>query len=316
MQLIRGIHNLIRSQVSASVVTLGTFDGVHRGHQAVLQQVKQQARDAGLPAVVMVFEPQPAEFFAGHRAPARLTSLREKCAVLAELGIDIVCCLHFDRQLAGLSAEDFVRELLVEGLGVRHLVVGDDLRFGRDRQGDIHLLRRLSQQYSYELSETQSCLQAGERVSSTLIRSALAAGELDTADRMLGRPYSLRGRIIHGEKLGRQLSFPTANVAMNRTVSAVKGIFAVRVLELEEQPLDGVAYIGRRPIVDGNRELLEVHLFDYDRQCYGRHIHAQLLKKLRDDRHFDSLEALKQQIARDAQQAREFILNRAARAAS
>ncbi len=314
MQLIRGLHNLQARRLSASVATLGTFDGVHLGHQAVLRELSGMAQQTGLPSVVILFEPQPAEFFAAATAPARLTSLREKCRVLAGLEIDYVCCLRFDQRLANLEATDFIQQILVDGLGIQHLVVGHDLRFGKARKGDIHLLRDVAEGHGFAVDQAGTWALEGERVSSTRIRELLANGEMRAAEAMLGRPYSLCGRVVHGQKLAREMSFPTANIALNRHVSAVDGIFAARVLDLEDRPLDAVAYVGRRPIIEDNRKLLEVHIFDYQQDFYGRHLQVELHDKLRDDLPFDSLQALQQQIAKDIQQAKEFLSIRVAQA--
>lgn len=306
MEIIRGLHN-IRPAHRGCVATIGNFDGLHLGHQAVLGQVLAHARLLGVPALVTLFEPQPREYFEGAAAPARLTRLREKCELLAELGIDRVLCARFDARLAGLAPDRFIERLLVDGLGVRVLVVGEDFRFGRSRAGDAALLRGMGARHGFEVVGAVTHLCDGERVSSTRVRAALAGGDLELVRRLLGRRYSLSGRVVHGDKRGREIGFPTANVALHRHAVPVSGIFAVRVAGLQRGLLPGVAYVGTRPVVGGARPLLEVHLFDYDADCYGRHIRVELLAKIRDDLPFASFAALRGQIERDAQRARELL---------
>lgn len=306
MRLIRGLHNLPAAQRGCAL-TIGNFDGVHRGHQAVLDQLHARAAELQLPATVMVFEPTPQEYFLSDMAPARLQRLRDKLSLFHELGVEQVVCLRFDHKLAEHDADAFVKDILVEGLGVRHLVIGDDFRFGKGRRGDFAFLQQAGRQHGFDVVSTHTLVENGERVSSTRIREALAAGELDKAAQLLGRPYTIFGRIAPGQQRGRTIGFPTANVHLHRSVSPVSGVFAVRVHGLEGQVLEGVANLGTRPTVCGNETVLETHLFDFDRDIYGHYVGIEFCSKLRDEKKFESFEALKQQIQQDAEQARQFF---------
>lgn len=306
MELIRGIHN-IRARHHGCVLTIGNFDGVHRGHQALLTNLKQQGKRLGLPVMVMIFEPQPLEFFAPDKAPARLTRLRDKCKYLAEAGVDYLLCVRFNREFAAIGAQDFVTRLLVDKLGVKYIAVGDDFRFGAGRSGDYDLLRRDGETLGFAVTNTDSFCDCGTRISSTAIRQALRENDLKTAETLLGRPYSITGRVVHGDELGRTIGFPTANLPMKRLVAPVKGVYAVEVYGLGPLPLPGVANIGTRPTVAGVRQQLEVHLLDVTMDLYGRHIKVVLRAKLRDEQRFGSLDELKQQIAKDVLAARTFF---------
>ncbi|MEJ1298342.1 MAG: bifunctional riboflavin kinase/FAD synthetase [Candidatus Sedimenticola sp. (ex Thyasira tokunagai)] len=307
MQVIRGLHNL-RPRHRGCVATIGNFDGVHLGHQAVFAHLREKGVELGLPTTVITFEPQPLEFFAPDRAPARLTRMREKLQALKDSGIDRTVLLEFGQKLAAMPAPVFVQELLVEGLDIRYLFVGDDFRFGRGREGDIGLLRRVGDQHGFGVENMNTFAVGEERVSSTRIREALAQGDLEQAEHNLGRPYRICGRIAHGDARGRTIGFPTANVDLHRKVSPLRGVYAVEVLGLEEGPLPGVANIGNRPTVEGDdRYLLEVHLFDFSRMIYGEHVQVEFRKKLRDEKRFDSFEQLRQQIEQDAEAARQFF---------
>lgn len=222
MKLIRGIHNLSQAP-HGCVLTIGNFDGVHRGHQALLQRLREEGRQRGLPVVVMIFEPQPLELFAADKAPARLTRLREKLGYLAESGVDYVLCVRFDRRFAALTAQDFISELLVRRLGVQFLAVGDDFRFGAGRQGDFLLLQKAGAEYGFDVTSTQTFCEGGVRISSTAVRQALADDDLLLAETLLGHPFSISGRVVHGDELGRTIGFPTANLPLRRQVSPVKG---------------------------------------------------------------------------------------------
>jgi len=281
------------------VLSIGNFDGVHLGHRAVLQDLVRRAKSMGLPATVVLFEPQPQEYFAGPKAPARLTRFMEKWPELKATGVDRVLCLKFDRSLAAMPAEDFIARLLAQGLGVRHLTVGDDFRFGHDRRGDFGMLKAAGGNLGFEVADTTSVMVAAERVSSTRIRALLAAGDMEGAQALLGRPYSLTGRVMHGERLGRRLGFPTVNLALKRETPPVSGIFAARVTGLAGGSRDAAAYIGRRPAAGGTELVVEAHLLDYDGDLYGRRLEVQLLQRLRDDRHFDSLDGLAAQVRLD-----------------
>lgn len=307
MRVIRGLHNL-RPADRGSVATIGNFDGVHLGHRAVFRRLLAKGRALGLPATVITFEPQAMEYFAPDAAPARLTRLREKLGALAECGIERVMLLEFGAKLAGLGAEDFVRELLVDGLGVRHLLVGDDFRFGRGREGDYGLLERMGGAHGFEVEDLYTITHGTERVSSTRIREALSRGDLDLARHLLGRPYRICGRIGHGDKRGRTIGFPTANLNLHRRVSPLRGVYAVLVDGVAQRSWPGVANIGIRPTVGGEpRSLLEVHLFDFSGDIYGRHAEVWFRLKLRDEKKFGSFDELKIQIQRDAAAARAYL---------
>jgi riboflavin kinase/FMN adenylyltransferase len=304
MQLVRGLHNL-NAHHHGSVATIGNFDGVHLGHQSVFRHLLEKGAELDLPTTVVTFEPQPREFFQPDSAPARLTRLREKLQAIGETGVQRVVVLEFNKRLAAMPAENFVRELLVDGLGVRFLSVGDDFRFGRGREGDFKLLRHMGQVFDFEVENMNTYKLDADRVSSTRIRELLTLGELTTAAQCLGRPYRICGRVIHGHKRGRTIGFPTLNVNMQRLVSPLHGVYAVKVDGLGRGGLPGVANIGNRPMVDGDhRYLLEVHLFNFDRQVYGEHVSVEFVQKLRDEQRFDSFEQLREQIQRDAAQAR------------
>ena len=306
MKFIRGIHNL-NEQHRGCVLTIGNFDGVHRGHQALMSRLCEEGRKRNLPVVVMVFGPQPLELFAGDKAPARLTRLREKLRYMAEAGVDKVLCVRFDRRFAALSAQRFISDLLVEKLDVKYLAVGDDFRFGAGRQGDFLLLQKAGAEYGFEVVSTETFCDGGKRISSTAVRQALAVDDLALAQSLLGHPFTISGRVVHGDALGRTLGFPTANLPLRRSVSPVKGVYAVEVRGLTPEPLPGVANIGTRPTVKGLRQQLEVHLLDINMDLYGRHIDVVLKQKIRNEQRFASLEALKEQIANDVVTARQFF---------
>ncbi|AYH49557.1 riboflavin biosynthesis protein RibF [Dickeya fangzhongdai] len=307
MQLIRGIHNLQACHYGC-VLTIGNFDGVHRGHQALLERLKQEGQARGLPVMVMIFEPQPLELFAAEKAPARLTRLRDKVKYLAQAGVDYLLCVTFDASFAANHANTFISSLLVEKLGVKFLVVGDDFRFGAGREGDFLLLQKAGAEQNFEVISTTTFCSSGKRVSSTAVREALAQDALILAEELLGHPFSISGRVVHGNELGRTIGFPTANLPLKRQVSPVSGVYAVQVYGLGDAPLPGVANIGTRPTVTGDkRQQLEVHLLDVTLDLYGRHIDVVMCKKLRSEQRFASLDALKQQIANDVVAAREFF---------
>lgn len=311
MRLIRGLHNL-RPADRGCVATIGNFDGVHLGHRAVFRRLQERGAALGLPTTVITFEPQPMEFFAPAHAPARLTRLREKLAAIADAGIDRVMLLHFGPRLAAMAAPDFVRTLLANGLGVRFLSVGDDFRFGNLRHGDFALLQRMGAELAasgqgFAVANLHTIRHGEERISSTRVREALARGDLDQAHTLLGRPYRIGGRVAHGDKRGRTIGFPTANINLHRRVSPLGGVYAVVVHGLGATPRPGVANIGRRPTVGGTDERLEVHLFDFDGDLYGRHLDVEFRLRLRDERRFESFDALKAQITRDAATARDYL---------
>ena len=306
MELIRGIHNL-KNQHHGCVLTIGNFDGVHLGHQRVLEQVKKKALLLGLPAVVMTFEPQPMELFAKDKAPARLTRLRDKFELLEAMHLDRLLCVNFNRRFASMSPESFIKDLLVNKLGVKFLVIGDDFRFGKGREGNFDMLKKAGEEFGFEVVNTASFCVEDTRVSSTAIRQALASDHLDESAEMLGRHYTLSGRVAHGQKLARDFGFPTANISFKRYVSPVRGVYAVQVYGVDSQPLPGIANVGKKPTVAGTTPDLEVHIFDFEGNLYGKQIEVALLHKIRDEKKFESLELLKQQIELDADVARVWL---------
>ncbi|MCB1893717.1 MAG: bifunctional riboflavin kinase/FAD synthetase [Zoogloeaceae bacterium] len=308
MQVSRGVPALASHP---AVLTIGNFDGLHLGHQRLLGLLRQKAHALGLPATVMTFEPHPREFFSPESAPARLASLREKLIGLAEAGIDHAVVVRFDAHFAALSASDFVEQVLVRGLATRHLFIGDDFRFGARRQGDFSMLCEAGDRHRFQVEAMPTVAVADERVSSSAVRSALAAGDLAHAGRLLGRPYSIAGRVVRGDRIGRTLGFPTANVQLRHRRVALTGIFTVSVEGLAARALPGVASIGLRPTVsDAGRTTLEVHVFDYDADCYGAHLRVNFLDKQRDEEKYPNLDLLKAQIARDAARARAWFASK------
>ncbi|CAN7268938.1 bifunctional riboflavin kinase/FAD synthetase [Aquipseudomonas alcaligenes] len=305
MQLVRGLHNL-RPQFGGCVATIGNFDGVHRGHQAILKRLRERAAELGVPSCVVIFEPQPREFFGPDTAPVRLTRLRDKLELLAAEGVDRVLCLAFNRRLRELSAAEFVHAVLVEGLGVKHLEVGDDFRFGCDRAGDFAFLQMAGAAEGFSVEAAATVELDDVRVSSTRVRQALAAADFALAERLLGRPFSITGRVLHGQKLARQLGTPTANVQLKRRRVPLSGVFLVSV-ELDGKRRPGVANIGVRPTVKGDGKAhLEVHLLDYSADLYDRRISVTFHRKLREEQRFASLEALKSAIDADVAAARAY----------
>jgi riboflavin kinase/FMN adenylyltransferase len=308
MELIRGLYNL-RPGHRGCAATIGNFDGVHLGHQAVLGQLAERAGELHLPVTLITFEPQPREYFRPESAPPRLTRFREKVEVLRRYGVDRILCLRFNDRLAGLAPEEFIRLILLEGLDVKYLVVGDDFRFGRERAGDFSLLEETGAARGFQVVNMHTFNMGAQRVSSTRVREALQRGDLAVAESLLGRPFRMSGRVSHGDKRGRLIGFPTANIFLHRTATPVAGVFAVEMFGIEGEPAPGVANVGTRPTVGGTRSLLEVHLFDFDRDIYGRHVQVSFLRKLRDEVRFESFEALQRQILRDAEQAQSFFDN-------
>jgi riboflavin kinase/FMN adenylyltransferase len=302
VQLYRGFPAAASDHVA---LTIGNFDGVHRGHQAMLNRLTEAAEDLALPSAVLTFDPHPREFFARDAAPPRLSMLRGKLESFASLGVSRAYVARFDAKLASLTADQFISGVLVGALGTRWVLVGEDFRFGRGRSGDLAVLRATARSFSVEAMPTVTV--DGERVSSSAIRAALANGDLDRAAQMLGRPYAITGRVAHGEKLGRDLGFPTANVPL-RHKPALSGLFAVRVRGLGEAPRAAVASLGVRPTIrTGARPLLEVFVFDFSAAIYGRRISVEFLHKLRDEERYADLDALKRQIHADVAQARDFF---------
>ena len=305
MQLFRGLPDSADRHRRPIALTIGNFDGVHRGHQAMLARLSEAAEDLALPSAVLTFDPRPREFFSPGAAPPRLSTLRSKLEQFAAHGIAEVHVARFNAALAALPAERFIEDILVRRLGTRWVLVGDDFRFGRGRRGDLALLRRAATTFSVEAMPT--VVVDGERASSTAIRGALAAGELDHAARLLGRPYAIGGKVVHGDKLGRSLGFPTANIVL-RHPPPLTGVFAVRVHGLGGAPRTGAASLGVRPTVKaGARPLLEVFVFDFDEAVYGRRIVVEFLRKLRDEERYADLDTLTRQIHADVAQAREYF---------
>ena len=306
MELIRGLQN-IRPKHHGCVATIGNFDGVHLGHQAVLGQLAEKAAELDLPTTLITFEPQPMEYFVPDKVPARLTRFREKILALQRYSVDRVCCLSFNDKLSKLSAEDFIQQVLVKKLGVKYLVVGDDFRFGANRSGTFEMLVEAGKEHGFQVVSMHTFAIDNERVSSTRVRAALGKGDMSNAEKLLGRRYRMSGRVAHGEKLGRELGFPTANIHLHRHASPIQGIFIVDVFGLDDEPIQGVASIGTRPTVNETKALLEVFLLDFDQDIYGRHIQVSFLKKLRDEVKFDSLDELIKQIQLDVEQAQAYF---------
>jgi riboflavin kinase/FMN adenylyltransferase len=305
MQLVRGIHN-IRLQDHGCVLTIGNFDGVHLGHQQVIKALVSKAKALNCVAAVLVFEPQPQELFSPETAPARLCRLRDKYSLLAKLGVQRLICVNFTTKFANQSAQHFIEHLLVNKLGIKHLIVGDDFHFGKNRMGNFDMLCQAGKTFGFDVSDTTSYKMADCRISSTAIRQALEKDNLVDVQQMLGREYSIIGRVFHGDKRGRQLGFPTANVLLKRRVSPLSGVFAVMV-ETNYGLFKGVANIGARPTINGVRQQLEVHIFDFDDSLYGQCIEVIVKKKLRPVIKFDSLEALTAQIHQDSEQAKQVL---------
>ena len=292
-----------------TALTVGNFDGIHRGHQTMLRRLLAGARSRGLQTCVLTFEPHPREFFAGEAAPTRLTSLREKLELLAAHGVERTHVQRFDRAFASLAPEAFVEQVLAKRLKARWLLIGEDFRFGAKRAGDVALLTNLGRRYGYEVEILPAIAQAGVRVSSSAVRAALARGDLDAAEGLLGRAYSISGRVVHGRKLGRELGYATANVQLKHNRPPLSGIYAVRVHGVGTSSREGVASLGVRPTITASgRSVLEVHLFDFSADLYGAHMRVEFLHKIRDEEKYSDLDALKAQIGRDCDAARTFLL--------
>lgn len=304
MQLVRGLHN-VRPSAQGCVATIGNFDGVHLGHQQILQSLAVRAKQLSLPSCVIIFEPQPLEYFKPEQAPVRLTRLRDKLELFQQLGVDWVLCVAFNRKFQQLSAQEFVRQVLVKALNVKHLQVGDDFRFGCDRSGDFAFLQATGAECGFSVEPTTTVMQAQQRISSTLIRQALAEADLPLAERLLGRPFSISGRVMHGQKLGRTLHAPTANVQLKRYLAPMQGVFVVQAHLADGRSVAAVANIGTRPTVEqSGRAYLEVHLLDFAEDLYGQRMTVVFHQKLRDEEKFTSLYALQAAIAEDIRLAR------------
>ena len=308
MQLVRHLSDLPYARLAqGSVVTIGSYDGLHPGHRQLLDRVIAEAAERKVPSIVMSFEPTPKEFFSADAPPARLMRFREKFDALQDYGIDVFFCPKFSPAMRSITADAFIRTVLVHGFNASHIVIGDDFHFARRREGSIAELQRAAPALRYSVEQVPSVIVDGIRVSSTAIREALACGEVARATALLGRPYRMSGRIVRGRKVGRDLGYATANVDLRRRQSAVMGIYAVRVHGLPEGPLEGVASVGTRPTFDLTKPLLEVHLFDFDRDIYGKYIHVDFIEHLRDEEKFGSVDALVAQMRVDEQNARSAL---------
>ncbi|WP_148861737.1 bifunctional riboflavin kinase/FAD synthetase [Marinobacter fonticola] len=313
MRLIRGLANLQSLSgrpdsplKDGCVATIGNFDGVHVGHQTIIEQVHERAAAEGLPSLVMIFEPQPREFFQGDEAPPRLTGFRQKLKALKAQDVDVVLCVRFDERFRSYSARGFIDDILIEGLAVRHLVIGDDFRFGCDRAGDFKLLQTVGREEGFGVERTVTVEVEGERVSSTRVRECLQRNALDVAEKLLGAPYAIEGRIVYGRQLGRDLNAPTANINLKQS-AALRGVYVVRATLADGRVCDGAANIGLRPTVDGRQPSLEVHLFDFAGTLYGQRMRVEFRHPLRDEIKFDSVDALKAQIHQDFADARAWL---------
>ncbi len=308
MYLIRGLSHLTPFN-NGCVLSIGNFDGVHTGHRKVIEKLARQGKKMGLPVVVMVFEPQPLEFFLGENAPSRLMRLREKVIQFKTLPVDNLLVVKFNKAFANYHADDFITELLVKQLNVKHLVIGDDFHFGKARCGNFAMLKEKGQLFGFNVEDTRSFYtEEGSRVSSTLIRDALGAGDLAKAKVMLGRDYSVCGRVAHGNKRGRTIGFPTANIQMFRKNTPIAGVFAVTMSGIGGKEIAGIANVGTRPTVEGGEKvILETHLFDFDKEIYGHYVEVHFKQKIRDEIRFQSFDALKQQIEHDITIAKQFF---------
>jgi riboflavin kinase/FMN adenylyltransferase len=311
MEIIHGIYSL-KPEHRGCVLTIGNFDGVHHGHRMLLDHLFAKSQELGVPSMLLTFEPQPREYFAGEKVPARLTRFREKITLLCRTDLDRVLCLPFNERTRNTSAEWVTDVLLHELLGIRYIVVGDDFRFGKDARGDYDMLKAAGDRYGFGVSHLGTLTFEHERISSNRIREALAEGKFPLAEQLLGHPYFIMGRVVYGRQLGRQLGVPTANIRLQRYRAALEGTYAVRIKGLEEE-YDGVANIGIRPTVDGKEPLLEVHLFDFSGDLYGRLLTVEFVAKIRDEQKFDGLDALKAQIHADIVEARRLLADGADR---
>ncbi|CAH9017497.1 bifunctional riboflavin kinase/FAD synthetase [Candidatus Nitrosacidococcus sp. I8] len=306
-KIIRGLHN-IKAAHLGGVATIGNFDGVHLGHQAIVKQLAMQAKLRRVPSMIITFEPPPSNFLNLQRAPARITSFRDKVQVLKNLPIDWLLVLHFNHQLATLSAQAFVQKVIIEKLKVCYLAVGQDFRFGYQRQGDLNLLEKIGRRYRFDVICTATLTVDNQRVSSTQIRQALAKADLEKVKKSLGRIYQISGRVRHGQQLGRTLGYPTANIALPQGNPPLKGVFTVTVTGLSEHPLPAIANIGIRPTLNNSQPLLEVHIFDFNQNIYGQHIQVTFLQQIREEVKFCSLTELQVQINKDCEAARKLFL--------
>jgi len=309
MEIIRGISNF-KPKHQGNVITIGNFDGVHLGHQAIINKLKSQAEKYQVPATVMTFHPNPQEFFAPQAAPAKLTGFHEKMSLLRNYGVDRVICIPFNARLANLDAQHFVENILINGLHAKHLVIGDDFRFGKNRHGDFQMLQAAGEAYGFDVENTPTVCVDNERVSSTRIRNALNSGDLNKAAQLLGRRFYVSGKVVHGDKRGRQIGFPTANIRLKQQIAPKNGVYAVRITDTGKT-LSGVANLGVRPTFDGSQYLLEVHIFDFTQEIYHHRLSVEFEHFIRTEQKFDGLDALIAQINRDTEIAKQLLNNQA-----
>ncbi len=304
MQIFRSLHSPDNQSVA---LTIGNFDGIHLGHQGMLNTLRNEAQQRDLQTAVVIFEPHPREFFMPQQAPTRLTSLREKLEILGESGMDRVYICRFNARFAQISAADFM-QMLYEKLAVKFVLIGDDFRFGKGRTGDFALMEKIAAQRGFTVQAVSSVRQDGVRISSTAVRTALAAGQMQLARRYLGRSYSISGRVEHGDGMGKRLGFPTANIQLKHNRPPLTGIFVAQVQGDQLEPRQGVASLGVRPTVRQNgRPVLEAHLFDFSGDLYGKHLRVDFLHKLRDEEKYPDLEMLRQHIAHDVENAKKWF---------
>lgn len=301
MNLLRGTQSLSQN-MQACVATIGNFDGLHLGHQRIINTLKDKGKELGLPLTIISFEPLPAEYFMPE-SPARIYPMRDKIRILNDMGVDNYLCLNFNDALAGMSPKVFVQEILLDKLSVKYLAVGDDFRFGHKREGDFELLKKMGQESEMKVIDTPTCELNNKRVSSTRIRKHLEVGDIKSANKLLGHKYQLSGRVRHGDKRGRTIGFPTLNMRVLNHIAPSRGVYAVIVYGLSDSPLKGVANLGMRPTVNGTENRLETHLFDFEGDVYGKYVCVELVEFLRPEKRFESFEKLKAQISKDAEKA-------------
>jgi riboflavin kinase/FMN adenylyltransferase len=307
MQLIRGLSHLEPFK-NGCVLSIGNFDGLHLGHRAVIRKLVERGKVLGLPVVIMFFEPQPLEYFLGDNAPSRLMRLREKVIEMAKLPVDNLLIVRFNQNFANRDAEQFIEHILINTLNVKHLVIGDDFHFGKARRGNFAMLKEKGRLNGFTVEDTGSFQLGGLRISSTLIRDALVAGDLKRAEKLLGHCYSVCGRIAHGDKLGRTIGYPTANIRMHRKNTPINGVFAVTMTGIDGLEFEGVANVGTRPTLDGgSKVILETYLFDFNKEIYGRYVEVHFHQKIRDESRFHSLEELKAQIVKDVAETKKIF---------
>lgn len=306
MQIIRGLHNLKPFEIGCAL-TIGNFDGIHLGHQAILQQLRLAAAALHIPSSVMIFEPQPNEIINHDKPLARLSRLYEKIHFFKTRKIDYVLVVHFTEHFAAISPKQFVESILMEKIHIRHLVIGEDFRFGQKRKGDFGFLQKYEKKFCFSLEKAKTVIQDGRRISSSWVREVLQQGAIEKAQSLIGRPYVISGHVAHGDRRGHTLGFPTINVFLLRDHSPLLGIYAVKVAGIKKDKISGVASVGYRPTFGGKRVILEVYLLDFDEEIYGRLVHVEFLKKIRDERKFDDVNALIAQMQKDTCAAREFF---------